>query len=304
MLDKKTTKNSNPLGRGLEGLFKHSEIEEKENNNNVRDLSDEKRVWSIPVEKLVANKKQPRKTFNKETLLELANSIREKGVIQPILARKRENGFFEIIAGERRWRASQEAGLKEVPVVLRKSNDKDTLEVALIENIQRQDLNPIEEAEAYQFLLESHSMTQKQVAQKVGKDRVTVANSLRLLGLAPRVREMVVNLLLSAGHGRALLSVEEKSEQLQMAKKIVTEKLSVRAVEILVAKKNRISRGGGHEEPDASEKMVKLLVEELQRKTGTKVKIDYNKGKGRVSVCFYSDDELGKIVEMMGKGCR
>ena len=180
-------KSGSRLGRGLEGLFDRAvseEVSSPKGEEKKSVIPDEKRVWSVAVEKVVPNKEQPRKKFDKEPLKELADSIREKGVIQPIIARKLKDGKFEIIAGERRWRASQMAGLHEVPVVLRKYNNKDNLEVSIIENVQRKDLNPVEEAEAYQFLIDTYSMTQREVAEKVGKDRATIANSLRLLSLA------------------------------------------------------------------------------------------------------------------------
>lgn len=311
MPSKEKSKSGSRLGRGLEGLFDRAvsgEASPPVEPQKEVSVPDEKRVWSVAVEKIVANKDQPRKKFDKEPLKELADSIREKGVIQPILARKLDNGKFEIIAGERRWRASQMAGLHEVPVVLRKYNNKDNLEVSIIENVQRRDLNSVEEAEAYQFLMDSYSMTQKEVAEKVGKDRATVANSLRLLSLVPEVRQLLVDSRLSAGHARALLSVEDPREQFKLAQEVLKNKLSVRATESLVngrkGKADQKLPNDGKKNLSSHDKMIQKLAEDLQKLAGTGVKIDYSAGKGRVSLLFYTDEELNKIVDIVRGGCQ
>lgn len=275
-------------------------------------ISNEKRIWLIPVEKLLGNKDQPRKTFDSAELSELAESIREKGVIQPILARSQKGGeTFEIIAGERRWRAAQQAGLQEVPVILKDTTDKDTLELALIENIQRQDLNPIEEAEAYQFLMERHNITQKELAKKMGKERTSVANILRLLGLTPEVRKMVVQGTLSYGHARALLPLTDDAAQFTLARKTISQKLSVRAIETLVKKMKQnqnLNPPSLEERTKNSHDQIKMkniehLRESLQRKLGTKIKMDYRNGRGCVRLHFYSDEEFNQLIDTLEKTC-
>ena len=193
------------------------------------------RIWQVPIEKIEANPNQPRQIFATEPLQELANSIHEKGIIQPLLLRKKGEGF-EIIAGERRWRAAQMAGLKEVPALVKEHEDQEVLELALIENIQRENLNPIEEAEAYDFLIKKYNLTQQGLAQKVGKDRATVANLLRLLQLQPGVRQMVSKNELSLGQAKVLLSITDGKRQQALAEKAHKETLSVRALEKLLAK--------------------------------------------------------------------
>lgn len=261
----------------------------------------EARIWKIAVEKLHPNEYQPRQKFNKDSLKDLANSIKDKGILQPIVARKHASGALEIISGERRWRAAQLAGLQEVPVIIRTVNDQDSLELAIIENIQREDLNPIDEAEAYQRLAQEFKLTQQQIAEKVGKERATVANSLRLLLLSDQVREMLVNQQISVGHCKVLLSLENPKTQTDLAKKASTEQLSVRALEKLVGK---VLKGESPDEPSAPDEKALLkktlvlnLADELQKIIGTKVGIEYSDGKGRLVFAFYSDDELNHLTE-------
>lgn len=258
------------------------------------------RLWQIPIEKLFPNPNQPRQIFEKEPLQELANSIKEKGIIQPLLVRKSEDDTFEIIAGERRWRAAQLAGLKEVPAILKVGEEQEVLELALIENIQRENLNPIEEAEAYDFLVKKYNLTQQELAHKVGKDRATVANMLRLLQLQPGVRQMVSRGELSMGQAKVLLSVSETRVQEKLAEKAKGEGLSVRALEKLVAKVK-----AGDEEAskptsvDARTKAAMVLGEELQKLVGSKVQLDYAAGKGKIVISFYSDQELNQIADTL-----
>jgi ParB family chromosome partitioning protein len=264
----------------------------------------EARVWKIAVDKLNPNEYQPRQKFNKDTLAELAASIKDKGILQPIIARRHLNGTLEIISGERRWRAAQIAGLHEVPVLIKSVNDQDSLELAIIENIQREDLNPIDEAEAYQRLADEFKLTQQQIAEKVSKERATVANSMRLLSLPSSVREMLSQQEITVGHAKVLLSVSDPKTQHQLAKKVLANKLSVRALEKILQ--------GMQKEPnesidnlDSKEKTKVRLAEaaalELQRLVGTKVGIDYNMGKGKITLAFYSDEEFNDIVEKLKK---
>lgn len=268
----------------------------------------EARIWKIAVEKLHPNEFQPRQKFNKETLKELASSIKDKGILQPIVARKHASGALEIISGERRWRAAQMAGLQEVPVIIRTVNDQDSLELAIIENIQREDLNPIDEAEAYQRLAQEFKLTQQQIAEKVGKDRATIANSLRLLLLADPVREMLVNHELSVGHCKVLLSIENPKTQTEIAKKALKDQLSVRATEKLVNKahKGLTIDDDPSQDPKAQlkEKLIASMTEDLQKLLGTKVSIDYADGKGRIILSFYSDDEFNQITEKLNQAWR
>lgn len=257
------------------------------------------RIWQIPIEKLNPNPKQPRQNFVKEPLDELANSIREKGVIQPILVRKREDGEFEIIAGERRWRASQLAGLKEVPAVIKNSGDQEVLEIALIENIQRENLNPVEEAEAYEYLIQKYNLTQVDLAKKVGKERATVTNVLRLLQLESGVRQMVSKGEISLGQAKVLLSISDGALQNQLAVKARNETLSVRALEKLIAKTKSTNDDEKSSKLDARAKAAADLGEELQKLIGSKVALDYHEGKGRIVIHFYSDDELNQVADTL-----
>lgn len=261
-------------------------------------VSDENRIWKIAIDKISANQFQPREKFDEQKLKELADSIKEQGILLPLVVRKSvaKPGTFELIAGERRWRAAQLAGLHEVPAMLRNIDDQKSLELALIENIQRHDLNAIEEAEAYQRLAEEFDLTQAEIAQKVGKDRATVANIMRLNSLAPEVKTMLVDGALTVGHAKVLLAVADLAKQRDLAKKIVGEKLTVRAAEGLVAV-------GAKAKPvinvDISKRMALGLKDELQKVLGTKVTIDYNAGKGKLSLHFYTDDQLNNLVDRL-----
>jgi ParB family chromosome partitioning protein len=289
----------NRLGRGLESLL-GTAIDEVNTPKSATPKGDQ--VAWLKLEQIKRNPKQPRQVFDPEKLKELAASIKEKGILQPIVVRLTESGAFEIIAGERRWRASQLAGLEKVPVLVRESSDQDVLELALIENLQRDDLNPIEEAEAFQRLAKDFMLTQSEIAQKVGKERATIANSMRLLELGPKVREMLSKKEISVGHAKVLLGLTDQLQQEALAKQVVSEQLSVRATERLMAT---------HREPikkevapavlslNISEKLVTRIAEELQKSLGTKVTIDYKDKRGKLSIHFYSDEELSQIVEKL-----
>lgn len=256
------------------------------------------RIWQIPIEKIWPNPNQPRQIFEKEALQELADSIKEKGIIQPLLVRKADDEGFEIIAGERRWRASQLAGLKEVPAIIKESEEQEVLELALIENIQRENLNPVEEAEAYDFLIKKYNITQQELAKKVGKDRATVTNVLRILQLQPGVRQMMSRGEISLGQAKVLLAIEDARLQENLANRAKNGGLSVRALEKLVAK----AKTGGAQEAekeDARSKAAQTLGEELQKLIGSKVNLEYNEGKGRIVIHFYSDSELNQIADTL-----
>ena len=266
------------------------------------------KVWTLSIEKLKSGRYQPRKDFEKESLQELSRSIREHGILQPIVARPSGAGTFEIVAGERRWRAAQAAGLHEVPVIIKNFDDQKTLELSLIENLQRQDLNPIEEAEGYQRLMAEFKLTQEQVADRVGKERATIANSLRLLKLAPEVRELVQKGQISSGHAKVLLAVADPQLQRKLAQQVTQQHLSVRSLEGLL--KSHLKPAAPPAEPaslqqaNVTQRLISGLSEELQKLLGTKVTIDYQNSKGKLSIYFYSDDELSQVVEKLRNGAQ
>ncbi len=271
-------------------------LENKEDGQVVAKVPDELRIWNVRVDKIKGNKEQPRKVFTDEQLLSLSTSITEKGILQPITVRRSGKENFEIIAGERRWRAAQLAGLQEVPIIIKEVDDETSLELALIENIQREDLNPVEEAEAYFHLIKKYKMTQQQLAEKIGKERATVANVLRLLNLSPEVRKMVASCEISLGQAKALMGLSDPKKQKAVAIKARDTQMSVRAVEKLVAK-YRENKPVKEELDSVKETSLKELKVELQRLMGTKVNIDYKDGKGKLSISFYSDNELNEFVD-------
>jgi ParB family chromosome partitioning protein len=263
----------------------------------------ERGVFMCPVERIVPQKGQPRQHFDEQQIEELSQSIREHGLIEPLVVRRLGSGSdrFELIAGERRWRASQRAGLKELLVVVKDVSPKQAFELALVENIQRADLDPIEVAEAYDRLLREHGYTQEALAEKVGKDRTTIANGLRLLKLPPRVRSMVVSEELSEGHARALLGAPDERRMLEIAEKAVRGRLPVRKVEALVrAAKDGASGGGKSAEPPAKSTAVRDLEARLMRRLGTKVEVRDVNGKGELAVTYASLDELDRILATIG----
>ncbi|OJT17443.1 chromosome partitioning protein ParB [Archangium sp. Cb G35] len=257
-------------------------------------------VLKLPIEAIHRDTLQPRRHFDEEKLRELTESIKAQGVLMPVLVRKDGEGY-KIIAGERRWRASQLAGLHEIPAIVREVTEVEAFELALVENLQRADLNPMEEAEGYHRLVEEFGLTQDQVAQRVGKERSTVANALRLLGLPPEVKNMVAEGNLSAGHARALLGVPRIPEMNELAQQVAARKLSVRDTEKLVQQ----SKGGKAKDSGKPAKVspqVKALTEELQRILGTKVRlVEKTGGKGTIEVDYFSYDDLDRILKVLRK---
>lgn len=261
----------------------------------------------LPVEQIVPNREQPRRKFSENELRELSDSIKQKGIIQPILVRKLEGNEYQIIAGERRWRAAQLAGLKRVPVIVKAIDIRETLELALIENIQRQDLNPLEEAEAYNALIEKYHLTQQQLSERVGKDRATVANVLRLVRLPKDIRDLVRDGQLSLGQAKVLLSVEDLGIQKKLARRAVRTQMSVRSMERLV---KQLTDGAvveddedlKIEQPNYNDKLLKDLALNLQRALGTKVDISFNGKRGSVKIDFYSVEELNGLADKLQKG--
>lgn len=309
------TKAKRGLGKGL-GAFFGDEVVQEVANEQEKEKSGEGKTTAAAEEKIVKievpkeitvklsmiepNREQPRKDFNEEQLQELADSIRQYGILQPLLVQKRDN-YYELIAGERRWRAAKLAGLKEVPVVIREYSKQESMEIALIENVQRADLNPIEEARAYQRLLQEFGLRQEDIAQRVSKNRATITNSMRLLKLAEEVQQMLVEDRITGGHARALLAIEDPKIQTQLAEKIEKDKMNVRDVERmvkLIAKKPRVKVEGQKDE--ALELIFKELEERMKTAMGTKVIISRkDRNKGRIEIEYYSESELERIVELI-----
>ncbi len=262
------------------------------------------RIHKLAVSRIKPCALQPRKVFDEQALNELANSIKEQGVLQPLVVRP--NGAdYELIAGERRWRAAQLAGLAEVPVVVRDADDRMVLELALIENLQRENLNPIEEAHGYAQLLNQFNLTQEEAAVRVGKNRVTVANLLRLLHLPPEVQGYIRSNLLSAGHAKAILGLPSADGQKQIAEEVIRDGLSVRSTEDLVASRTQgapVAKTSGRNGAPAPIPDVHVadLQNQLQEKLGTKVLLKYRKGKGAVTIRFFSDDDLQRVLDLLG----
>lgn len=294
------TKNSKKgLGKGLDSLIPTIDAEElsiksaKKNNNIEKNDG----VFTVKINSVEPNRNQPRKTFNEDALTELSESIKQYGIIQPIVVQKK-NDYYEIIAGERRWRAAKQAGLKEVPVIIKDYSEQETVEIALIENIQREELNPIEEALAYKRLLTEYNLKQDQVAERVSKSRTAVTNSMRLLKLTDEVQQMVIEDLISSGHARALLPIEDNDLQIQLATRIMDEKLSVRETEKLV--KSILNK-----KPEKKKEKVEnaFVYEEIENKikeiVGTKVKVNHKpNGKGKIEIEYYSDKELERLLDL------
>lgn len=290
------------LGKGLDSLIP--------DNKNMKSVTSEKTVESkedaaaksgvqvMKINEVEPNRDQPRKNFDEDALLELSDSIKQFGVLQPLLVRKRKD-YYEIIAGERRWRAAKLAGVKEVPVIEKEYTDQEILEIGLIENIQRENLNPIEEAIAYKRLLEEFNLKQDEVAERVSKSRTAVTNSMRLLKLSDKVQQMIIDDMISTGHARALLAIDDPELQYTLANKIFDEKLSVRETEKLV-KEIKNPKKPKEKKPVANSFIYQDLEEKMKSVFGTKVSIaSKGKGKGKIEIEYYSDDELEHLFDMM-----
>lgn len=290
------------LGKGLDSLIPDTgKTAEKEKKVKVVEKVVEKPIEiKLKINQVEPNREQPRKVFDEESLQELAESIKQFGVLQPLIVQQRKD-YYEIIAGERRWRAAKLAGLKEVPVVIREMTDQEIVEISLIENIQRENLNPIEEAAAYKRLLTEFHLKQEEVAERVSKSRTAVTNSMRLLKLDERVQQMVIEGMLSTGHARALLAIEDGELQFQMAKKIYNEKLSVRDVEKLVKNIGK-EKPAKKEENEQQKAIFQDLEEKMKAALGTKVSINRkNDQKGKIEIEYYSMDELERLMEILMK---
>ena len=278
--------NKRGLGKGLGALI--PENEEKIQNS----------ITEIKLTDIEPNDKQPRRAFDDEALTDLAESIREHGVVQPIIVRRIGNSY-QIIAGERRWRASRLAGKRTIPAIIKDCTNLEVMELALIENLQREDLNSIEEAMAYKSLIEEYKMTQEEISKQIGKSRPAIANSLRLLQLPQIIKDMIAVGKISQGHARALLSIEGEKKQLEIAEKIIDQQLNVRQIEKL-AKTAKIKEKV--EDPlDKYQIEIKQLQERLKAALGTKVIIQHKKDKGRIEIEYYSNEDLDRIIDLLEK---
>lgn len=292
------------LGKGLDSLIPNAVGESKSKKTGSASQNKTEEVVKpdtlVKITMVEPNREQPRKNFDEDALMELAESIKQFGLLQPILVQDRKD-HYEIIAGERRWRAAKLAGLKEVPVIIKNLSEQEIVEIALIENIQRENLNPIEEAQAYKRLLNEFNLKQDEVAERVSKSRTAVTNSMRLLKLCDEVQQMVINEMITTGHARALLSIEDAEQQYSIAQKIFDEKLSVRDVEKLVKNLNKPEKPK-KEENKALEVIYSDIEEKLKQALSTKVAVSSKgNGAGKIEIEFYSHDDLDRLVEGLSR---
>ena len=278
-------KEKKGLGMGLDALFAADRLEDEESE-----------LITLPIAKVEPREEQPRQYFDEQALQDLADSIAQYGMIQPIVARRLESGYYQIIAGERRWRAARLAGLEEIPVRILQADDRRTAELALVENRLREDLNPIEEAKGYRTLIEEYGLTQEEAAKSVGRSRPAVTNSLRLLSLSPAVMDLVEKKELSAGHARALIPIEDEAKQLDAAREVITKSLSVRRTEQLA---NRILRQPRKSERSADPLSVDYAAElsdELSRLLGRKVRLSEGRKGGKIELEYYDADDREALI--------
>lgn len=287
------------LGKGLDTMIPNKIGGDKSSTETSKKPEIDKDVVYVKIGKVEPNREQPRKSFDEDALLELSESLKQYGVLQPLLVQDKKD-YYEIIAGERRWRAAKLAGLKEVPVIIKKLTDQEIVEISLIENIQRENLNPIEEALAYKRLLKEFNLKQDEVAERVSKSRTAVTNSMRLLKLDERVQQMVIDELISTGHARALLSITDNEIQYTLAQQIFDEKLSVRETEKLIKKMQNPKPEKAEQNQDNN---MAVFYEDIEQKLksimGTKVSINQKDNKkGKIEIEYYSNDELERIVDL------
>lgn len=298
------SKSSRGLGKGLDLIIPPNAGESKNNKvSSEKTGSEDEREEKETIVKITTvepNRNQPRKNFDEDSLQELSDSIKQVGLIQPILVQDRK-GHYEIIAGERRWRAAKMAGLKEIPVIIRNYTEQEIMEISLIENIQREDLNPIEEALAYKRLLEEFNLKQDEVAERVSKSRTAVTNSIRLLKLNEKVQQMVIDDMISTGHARALLAVENPEEQYMLAQQIFDEKLSVRDVEKLVKNLHKPEKVKKNKDDKTLQVIYQDIEEKLKQRLSTKVTVTpKGEGSGKIEIEFYNHDDLDRLLDMIG----
>lgn len=292
------------LGKGLNALIRTPQnVSVKSSGGPESDPGTGERVLRVSLDQVIPSPLQPRKRFHEENLDELVDSIREHGVIQPLIVRE-VDGNYELIAGERRWRASTKLGLDEVPVILRDASDRDVLEMALIENLQREDLDPLEEAEAYDRLAKDFGLKQEEIARRVGKNRATVSNSIRLLDLDKEVQTLVSRRLLSSGHAKAILGIKTKAEQRLLADMVVRKKLNVRDTEKLVSEqingKTTAKKPKKSKLTPQAEAYLRQIQDELRGRFATNVAIQHSDKRGKIEIEYYGNEDLGRILELMG----
>ena len=292
------------LGKGLDSLIPDNKsmksVTSEKTVESKEDAAAKSGVQVMKINEVEPNRDQPRKNFDEDALLELSDSIKQFGVLQPLLVRKRKD-YYEIIAGERRWRAAKLAGVKEVPVIEKEYTDQEILEIGLIENIQRENLNPIEEAIAYKRLLEEFNLKQDEVAERVSKSRTAVTNSMRLLKLSDKVQQMIIDDMISTGHARALLAIDDPELQYTLANKIFDEKLSVRETEKLV-KEIKNPKKPKEKKPVANSFIYQDLEEKMKQILGTKVSINAkDENKGKIEIEYYNKEDLDRLIDMILK---
>lgn len=287
--------NNKGLGRGLEALF--GVYADNDNYKNITNKNESNGVLEIDINKIKPNPNQPRKNFDQESLNELASSIKIHGIVQPIVLNKQSNGEYLIIAGERRWRAANICGLKTVPAVVKNYTDKQVKEISIIENLQREDLNPIEAARAIKELMDEYGLTQETVSERIGKSRSNVANTLRLLSLYPDVIQMVETGKISSGHARCLVVIEDPKEQIKLAQMVVSKNLSVRDLEKAVKSYTEPTKKIIVKQEQSLE--LKELINQMQKTFATKVSAIGNDSKGRIYIDYYSRDDLDRIAELL-----
>lgn len=286
------------LGKGLDSLISDKVSQKQSSSDKNENVKKEQQFLKIT--QVEPNREQPRKKFDEDALLELSESIKQYGVLQPLLVQKRDD-YFEIIAGERRWRAAKLAGLKEVPVIIKELTHQQIMEISLIENIQREDLNPIEEAQAYKRLLDEFNLKQDEIAERVSKSRSAITNSMRLLKLCDKVQQMIIDEQFTMGHVRPLIGIEDPEEQYMIAQKIFDERLNVRETEKLLKKlQKEKERPQQKKEADNYSYIYENVQEQMKQILGTKVTVHPKKNnKGKIEIEYYSQDELNRLLEMM-----
>jgi len=286
------------LGKGLDSLIPEGKTKSVTSKAKVPEKEIKPGEQMVKISKIEPNREQPRRNFEEDALLELADSIKQFGVLQPLLVQKKGD-FYEIIAGERRWRAAKLAGVKEVPVIVKEYTKQEVVEIALIENIQRENLNPIEEAMAYKKLLTEFNLKQDEVAERVSKSRTAVTNAMRLLKLNAKIQQMIVDEMISTGHARALLAIDNEEEQYNLATRIFDEKLSVRDVENII-RQMRNPKVPKEKKVIENSFVYKDLEEKMISVIGTKVSVNQKaKGKGKIEIEYYSNDELERIFDLL-----
>lgn len=277
------------LGKGLSALIPEEMEEAIEINNNTM----------ISINKIKSDSEQPRKTFDSEKIAELTESIKTHGIIQPLILRKDAEDRYVIVAGERRWRAAKLAGLKEVPAIIMELSDRDILEISLIENIQRQDLNPIEEALAYKRLLNDFEITQEELSKRIGKSRVAISNTMRLTNLDSRVQQYLIEGIITEGHGKVLLTIDDGQIQYELAQQVIDEKLSVRELERLIKRISEKKNDSVSSVDNEINPYYKDIKNQLQNYFGTKVNISSKKNRGKIEIEYYSEDDLQRILDII-----